>query len=237
MDGTKYIHDKRRPYRSGLSSSFGDIIHGLERIIGKFLIRLRLNVDNDNLNDVWKLLELFKNKGWLTEDKKFYPYLAQIMPYTDICTSVERNVCISEEFHNISLLWLEQLHKSGVSVKYKKMYEFPEPRYRNCSAACKKGFTFTPSGEIHKCGLTINEPSKAVGILNDINTVTNSNLEKWESFSPFEIHECRICKMLPTCLAGCPRNHIEHRQFLKSKNCEFYKNYEIKFLKKHLELS
>src|SRR4029453_5380413 len=59
LDGLKQMHDERRPSKLRVISSFEQTVFGLERVVGKFLVRLRINVDKHNLNEAWALLDFF----------------------------------------------------------------------------------------------------------------------------------------------------------------------------------
>ncbi|HEX5883477.1 MAG TPA: radical SAM protein, partial [Pyrinomonadaceae bacterium] len=59
LDGLKEIHDVRRPSKLRVISSFEQTIFGLDRVVGKFVIRLRINVDKHNLPEAWRLLDFF----------------------------------------------------------------------------------------------------------------------------------------------------------------------------------
>jgi len=49
LDGLREIHDLRRPSKLRVISSFEQTVHGLHKVVGKFVIRLRINVDSTTL--------------------------------------------------------------------------------------------------------------------------------------------------------------------------------------------
>src|ERR1700754_2573829 len=59
LDGLREIHDQRRPSKLRVISSFEQTILGLGKVVGQFVIRLRINVDKHNLAEAWKLLDFF----------------------------------------------------------------------------------------------------------------------------------------------------------------------------------
>ena len=63
LDGLREIHDQRRPSKLRVLSSFEQTVLGLERVVGKFVIRLRINVDKHNLSQAWRLLDFFAEQG------------------------------------------------------------------------------------------------------------------------------------------------------------------------------
>src|SRR6202030_2687977 len=226
LDGPPELHDERRPYKSGRSSSFRDILAGLPLLVGKFLIRLRINVDGRNLHQVWPLLDLFAEKQWLGPETDFFPYLARISPFTDACSGMATLVCSMDDFFRVQFRWMEKLEELGVPVTAQGLYQFPEPKLYNCGAVGTNGFVFTPEGEIHKCGLAVDDSREAIGQVGTSLDPQNPIALKWQSYSPFKNPVCRECEFLPTCLGGCPRNQIELREVQKKENCTFHKQFE-----------
>lgn len=237
LDGEREIHNRRRPSKSDVLSSFEATIEGIERVIGKFLIRLRINIDIHNVNDVWGLLRFFEKRGWLGSKTDFYPYLARISPFSDACASVASEVCPLEEFQKLNLLWMKKLHSCGVPVKYQGLYQFPEPKLYNCGAIGENGFIINPNGEVHKCGLTVDDSKEAIGHLGNGAATNKTNIEKWADWNPFLNPICRDCKFLPSCLGGCPKNQLEMREVQKAENCEYFQQFENKMLAAHIELA
>jgi uncharacterized protein len=234
LDGPMNVHDLRRPYKDGRKSSFSSIIASLPAVIGRFVVRLRINVDGRNADSVWELLELFVERGWIGKNTRFFPYLARISPFTDACSGVADLVCSMEAFYRIQFRWMQRLEELGVSVASQGLYQFPEPKLYNCGAVGANGFVFTPEGEIHKCGLTVDDSRGAVGNLKDKQVLRHSSLQKWSDYSPFHNSVCRSCEFLPTCLGGCPRNQMESRTVQLKENCTYHMKYEKQVLLFHL---
>lgn len=234
IDGPRDLHDLRRPYKAGSSSSFSAIMSGLPLVVGKFLIRLRINVDNRNLHAVWPLLDLFAEKGWLGPNTEFFPYLSRISPFTDACATTSHFVCSMDDFYKVQFRWMEKLEERGVPLSAQGLYQFPEPKTYNCGAVGANGFVFTPEGEIHKCGLAVDNSKEAIGHLGQFLNFASPNALKWQQYSPFRNPACRDCAFLPTCLGGCPRNQIEMREVQKKENCAYHQRFENQILLFHL---
>jgi len=237
LDGLREMHDQRRPSKLRVISSFEQTVMGLERVVGKFVIRLRINVDKHNLGEAWKLLDFFAAQGWLGADQAFYPYLARISPFTDACASVATEVCTVDEFQETNIQWMKRLHELSVPVAFQGLYQFPEPKLYNCGAIGNNGFIFNPNGEIHKCGLAVDDSSEAIGTLGQDLDPNHSNAKKWKEWSPLANPVCRGCEFLPSCLGGCPRNQMQMREVQKKENCQYYQQHENRILAAHLELA
>jgi len=236
LDGLREVHDLRRPSKLRVISSYEQTILGLGKVVGKFVIRLRINVDKHNLKDAWQLLEFFASQGWLGPNTQFYPYLARISPFTDACSQVATEVCSVDEFQETNLRWMKRLHEYGVPVAFQGLYQFPEPKTYNCGAIGNNGFIFNPNGEIHKCGLAVDDSTEAIGMLGEAIDIDNPNVRKWKEWTPLANPVCRGCEYLPSCLGGCPRNQMQMREVQKKENCQYYQQHEDKILAAHLEL-
>lgn len=237
LDGPQEIHDRRRPFKvlNDARSSFEVILSGLERLLGKFLIRLRINVDRHNLDNVWPLLELFEERGWLGPEREFYPYLSRVAPFTEACSSVVDDACDLDSFYRVQFRWIERLFELGVPVLFQGLYQYPLPRHYNCGAIGTNGFIFNAAGEVHKCGLAVDDPGEAVGTIGQQIDV-DGKASKWRSFSPFDNPKCRRCPYLPSCLGGCPRDQLENRTLQKRETCVYYKKFEDQLLALHVRL-
>ncbi len=237
LDGDKKTHDSRRKYKMADKSSYDHIIDGLEHVIGKFLIRLRINVDAENVDNIWSLLNVFAEKGWLTDESRFYPYLGLITPYTASCSWVTEKSISQKAFINNTMAWMYKLHEYGVPVIARGLYLFPDRKECNCMAVADNGYIITPTGEVHKCGLTPDDSSQAIGNILNFDQLNRANVDKWCSFSPFDRAECLSCDYLPSCLGGCPRDQLLKRSIQTEANCTFHKQFEDLIIAEHLNLS
>jgi uncharacterized protein len=123
---------------------------------------LRINVDARNVDQVWPLLDLFAERGWLGPETRFFPYLARVSPFTDACAGSAATVCRLDDFHAVQFRWMERLEHFGVPIIEQGLYQFPEPKLYSCGAVGANGFVFTPDGEIHKCGLEVDDSRRAI---------------------------------------------------------------------------
>lgn len=237
LDGTRAVHDARRPWKGNGRSSFEAILDGIERAIGRFLIRLRINVDRHNEAGVWELLDLLDTRGWLRPDAQFFPYLARVAPFTSACASVSPTACSVGEFHELNVAWLRRLHEKGLPVALQPLYEFPMPRLYSCGAIGTNGFVITADGDVHKCGLEIDARDAAIGRLGTPLDLGGANATQWQCWSPFARPACRECAFLPSCLGGCARNDLQHREVQLAETCAYYQQFEAKFVAAHMQLN
>ena len=138
-----------------------------------------------------------------------------------------------DTFYKLQFAWLEALEARGVPIDEQALYQFPTPKAYNCGAVGANGFVFTPNGEIHKCGLEVDDSSQAVGSVHDADAHVRV-ASRFDAFSPFRHPVCRECEFLPTCLGGCPRNRLDGRDVQVRENCEYHKQFERQILLFHL---
>lgn len=236
LDGPEEVHNQRRFYKVGEKSSFATIMAGLPHVIGQVPIRLRINVDQANLDAVWPLMDLFESKGWLTPAQQFLPYLAAVEPMTDACAHVEDQTSEQDTFFRTSFAWMRHLHRLGLPVAGETLYFFPDRKFYYCGAVGHNGFAVTPHGELHKCGMLVDESSEAIGQLGDTLDFTKPNLAKWMDYDPFTHEACNSCEFLPSCLGGCPKDRMGNREFLIKDNCNYHKQFEDKILAEHARM-
>ena len=237
LDGLQHVNDARRRSLQPGQSSFRQICEGIDRALGKFLIRLRINIDSDNCQEIWPLLDFLHYKGWLGPDTGFFPYLGRVSPFTDACSSVAANACSVRAFQEMNIEWITRLHHLGVPILFQGLYQFPEPKFYNCAAIGNNGFIFNPNGEVHKCGLAVVDSNEAIGRLGANSSTWRSRGTKWDRWTPFDKPKCLECRFLPSCLGGCPRNHVLIRENDKKDNCQYHQEYENQMLLLHLRLA
>jgi uncharacterized protein len=220
VDGPKEVHDGRRPFKSAQGSSFDAIMDNLDYVVGRLRVTLRINTDMRNAGAAIDLLEVFADRGWLTEGNRFYPYMAPVSAMTEVCADVAHECCTAESFFDLSMDFFKACTAHGVPVKTHALYHFPvSPKYV-CGAVALNTMVVNPSGEIHKCGLTVSDNSESLGNIREPMDLVNPNLLKWLSYDPFDVEECRQCDLLPICFGGCPKRVLEGEYPAQGKSCE-----------------
>ena len=223
VDGPKHVHDARRPFRTGTGSSFETILANLEHVVGKIEVSLRINTDKKNAEYVLDLVQIFADKGWLGSDTKFSPYMAAVSTMTEACADVADDCCTIESFFDISLDFCTACATYGVPIRTRGLYHFPTSVKYNCGAVSLNSMLVTPSGGIHKCGLTVSDENESVGNIRDPVDLVNPKLLKWLNFDPFDVAACRACDLLPLCLGACPKRAIDGEDPTNSNSCKYMK--------------
>jgi uncharacterized protein len=224
VDGPRDTHDGRRPFKSGKGSSFDAIMHNLDYVVGKMSVMLRTNTDNRNVGGAIELLDVFAEKGWLDRGKKFRPYMAPVSKMTEACADTASDCCTAQDFVDHSMDFCRACVNHGVAIKTRAEYHFPITVKYNCGAIALNSMVVNPSGDIHKCGLTVSDDTENLGNIRDPMDLVNPNMLKWLSFDPFELEECRECDLFPVCLGACPRITLAGENPAESNSCKYLKD-------------
>ena len=219
VDGPKEVHDTRRPFKNRKASSFDTILRNLDNVVGKMDVSLRINTDRRNAGSALDLLPTLADRGWLGEGTNFFPYMAPVGKLTEACADVAPECCTPESFFDHSMEFCKACESYGVPVKTRALYHFPIPVKYNCGAVALNSMVISPSGAIHKCGLTVGDESESLGNIREPLDLVNPTLLKWLNFDPFAFEACRECDLLPICLAACPKRALAGENPTESISC------------------
>lgn len=200
IDGSQAIHDSRRPLVNGMGT-YKVIIKNLEDTLGILPISLRINVDCENISAADQVVEYLKSKNMLGS---VHPYLGLVIPYND---SYQKNKCLTDEVYSKSALQFLLRHNLPLSHIY------PTPRKNHCVADHCNGWVIDDAGYVYKCWNDIGNLEYAVGNINLKNSFLQSTelVSQYSDFDPCQEGECKSCKMLPSCMGGCPHDRREGR--------------------------
>lgn len=198
VDGPKEIHDTRRPMANG-QGTYDVIMEHLVETKGILPINLRINVDYDNVAAADQVVETLREKDLL---QSVHPYLGLVTTQNDV---YEPEKCLSNEQYskiNLDFLLRQQIPLGSM---------YPMPKKNACTADFYNGWVIDDTGALYKCWNDIGIPEKSVG---NINTPDNYiyRTDLIDAYSAFDwklYPECEACKMLPTCLGGCPNKRLD----------------------------
>ena len=229
IDGTKEEHNKRRIYENG-NGTYDLIISNLQKLLDnglKKLITIRVNIDEAN---VINAEQIFKDLKPYSDDI----YFGFLTSYKGFNENYE-HTCIEE--NSIASLSAHKLHK----IFDDNGYEVPQRfgKKSPCAINSENKFIIDNKLDVYKCEMLINQPECRVGTLNtDGELLLEPNFYQQMSFSPFLFEECRECKFLPLCGAGCPAkvyiNSGNKNGNVLMKNCSFDENALKEYLIEHI---
>ena len=192
LDGTKKVHDKRR-YFVGGKGSFDIIIKNLKYAQDHVDVVLRINVDINNIEDVFRLLYVLKEEG-ITK-VRLDPHLVHENvfrnEYWDFVLSKEK------EGEFLVKFW-EYARELG--------FEIPQEVFRLgiCVAHVDEDIVVDPFGNIYPCWAFTGNPLYVKGKLKEDGSVEWLRKELMASVAKSVWKgKCDDCPYLPMCVGGC----------------------------------
>lgn len=162
-------------------------------------IAIRLNVDNENYQDIKKFVTILRSNAKFHDNITFN--LARLRQY-DFCEELD-SFSSTDEYEDI-LYDFENFTNKKTSII--------EPKMVFCGQHCMNVFSVGPHGELYKCEHDFGIKEHAVG-----NISTGLNYNKY--FAEFMYQplpeKCLRCQILPVCMGGCP-----HRRLMLKQNIE-----------------
>lgn len=214
VDGTKKIYCIRK---RATEKQFDKLIKNIKSALEYLKISIRLNCDFDNYDDLKivtkQLIEKCENNHNLSI------YLAKLVDYAG-CGS--RQFLSQFTFDNMRVEFdkyvceLQGKTYAPHILKYRKSF---------CGLFKLKNEVIGPEGELYKCEHHVGQKDKVTGNIK-YGLSYNDFLINFISNEPQE--QCKICKIFPLCLGGCPAQKFD---LPKSEAC-FYSEFYIKHLLK-----
>jgi uncharacterized protein len=194
IDGTRSQHDIRRIKRNG-AETYDTIINNLKRLKDNGLknyIIIRLNIDNENLDDA----ELILSSVCEYSDDVYFGFLDTFKGFND---SYSKN-CISNEIYpEIVLARFDEMSK-----KYNFNISRHFGKQSPCTLSSENCFYIDCYLNVYKCEMLLNQPIASVGkIVDEGKFIPNTGFYHQMNHSPELFPECLKCKLLPLCAGGC----------------------------------
>jgi uncharacterized protein len=199
LDGPEEIHDQRRKLHSG-KGTFRRIVDNLAQAADILTIGVRINVDRDNIDSAYEVIEILDRKGILP---KVNVHFAQVNSTGAACVNIRDRCFAAEEFSQRQVQLYRRLFDRGIyHVDYPQVFGGVY-----CGAVTERSYVVSPTGRLFKCWEQLSmELTHSVG---DIFSPETTDAQKqtiaaFKSWDPFQMTECRVCDILPICLGGCP---------------------------------
>ncbi len=213
LDGPCEIHDSRRPFRGG-QGTFEAIVTTIDFLVEyDFPVRLRVNIDGQNIPYLAELALFMKSKGWVGKPSlqchlapvmdhrgdKDYPYL---LAETDLLRATERFGWLDSDQGGIfqSHLFRTLQHVSSV---IEGSGGFPGPCFQYSESNSSNFFVFGADGLIYPCGEAIGNTEFAIGRFLPTHELWSNKEQAWRTRSIASIPACRECNIAGFCGGGC----------------------------------
>lgn len=218
LDGLETEYTKRK---CASSSDYGTVIKNIINSSNDFEVGIRLNIDKDNINDMFKLTEYLLIDNKLKE--KINIYIAPIIIDENFSGNVTLNYYKPFEFEHIRILYNNYLESINAYKSIKS--RFRKRMITSCALNDEFSVCIDPLGDLYKCEQTIGIKKYRTGSL-----FSNKLYTKFEyDFRNVNISDkCKACILLPTCMGGCPFKHIYNKAICNN-------NKKIKLLESQLK--
>jgi uncharacterized protein len=216
IDGTKEHHDKRRVhFQTG--QSFDKIVTNIGLAIEKEVnVKIRVNTDADNFNDIELIEQIFDKSGY----SKYSKLTIQSALVFNHQQNQENNI------HFMSQTEFDKRHKSidykyqcGVANLAQTIYKTIKDRklinFSSIYCSAQAGmYIFDPFGEIYSCWEDVGNRDMVIGnYVNDTIQWTNM-LDVWHNQNVTTSDKCIVCKYAFFCKGGCiGRGTIQNGKF------------------------
>jgi uncharacterized protein len=201
VDGSREFHDSSRCLPNK-KPTYDTVLGNVEDSCDEFTIYLRINVDRKNYK--W-LPDLFEDLEARDLTAKVFIYFAHVDNVNENSASYAESCLSPHEYAQIEASLVRLAMERGFRVGG---YSVPRrPVNTFCGANMTNFYVIDSSANLLKCYHDFGAADRhGIGRIADDGSelVTNPyNLLKWLGWDPFEISECRNCKVLPLCMGGC----------------------------------
>lgn len=229
LDGSKEIHDKRRIFASG-KGSFDKIMQNLSLALkNDIVIYLRVNVDQENINDLPKLAKILYEKFPNNTNLRPYIYLLQDGGCSGDANVVKEEVGIEKIFelehkYPEMAIFRKKFHPATFINAIFNNQKF-SPSLKHCGAAINQ-YIFDCKGNVYRCWHGIGNDSYRIGTYLPKENINIEKNEKWNKRSVLNLRKCIHCKYRYICGTGCPAaTHKGEDEFdIEKESCVDYES-------------
>ncbi len=190
LDGAEEIYEKRKAYINKSKGMFKRILKKVELLATKNInVHIRLNVDQDNTEDILDVLQILQNRFDDNSNVSYYP--AFLTGNGNRLTERDKIDFIKRMFSRIS-----NPEKMNIG---NRMYSIPKTRA--CMISDPNSFSIDVYGNIYSCEHMVGRPKKSIGNLSKLKEAANQ-----ERCCVVLRNECVECVFVPKCMGGCKSN-------------------------------
>ena len=215
LDGTEAIYNRTKNYIDCKSSNpFETVLTNINELINnEVTVKIRLNMDKHNSNDLFKLIDLLDDRFPERSHLKIYAHLLfEDFGFHKIKHQEEEKEALNNEFLRLNEYISKKNFSSNSLLKNNIRV--------NCCMADDDTFTLiSPLGYLGKCEHYVGE--HFYGHINSDNLDINE-IKRWKNRRPI-INECKNCVCYPTCfyLEACNTHQNQCSEF--ERKCEIQK--------------
>lgn len=200
LDGSREFHNASR-YLPDKKPTYDRIMENVAGACDDFNIYLRINVDRKNHTKIPELLQDIEDRGL---KERVFIYFAHVDDVNENSSAYGSHCLSPQEFAKVQAALVRDCTAVGFRMGGRLL---TRPVNTFCGANSTNYYVIDSKANLLKCYHDLgNADTKGVGRIGDNGEeiITNqTNLVKWLGWDPFEIEECRTCKVLPLCMGGC----------------------------------
>ena len=190
LDGTAKTYEKRKAYVNQRAGIFNRILKKISTVANAGVtVHIRLNVDRENMNEIFELMPLLEENFGDKSEVSWYP--AFLTEVADDLTEIEKIEFVKNLFCKL---------KNPTKINAARRIH-STPKTIACMRNDPKSVTVDVLGNIYTCEHFVGNPDKAIGTLQNFDEAVNKNRIK-ENLRA----ECKSCVFLPKCMGGCAAN-------------------------------
>jgi uncharacterized protein len=199
IDGPHHIHNQRRFYKNK-EGSFDDVIAGINNITKYQEVILRINIDKANYTHY---------ENFLNELNEFLKFKNNIVIYIKPVTTAwkydfdKKTMFDGNDFFDIEKEFIETTKRHNFKLKIHPGFE----HWTRCIAYQIGSHLIDAELQLFKCPLHIGHAEERVGYIDHNGKIIierDNTCVKYTNLSPFDIEECKNCRVLPLCNGKCP---------------------------------
>lgn len=195
IDGYGEIYEKRKAFAHH-GCDYDTLVGYCKQMLSLGIrLNVRINLDRNNLQSAKRLIEDLSQQF---KDGDYSIYLAQLS------TRSQCSVFFTEDEYDTVVKPLYDYLDSLMIGRHKSI----RPRLISCYAPSPDSLVIGPDGNLYKCQHCVGDSNQVVGNVSE-GVIGN---EAYYSWCMFKIPiQCRECKYLPLCGAGCVYEHLVKR--------------------------
>ncbi|MCD8370949.1 MAG: radical SAM protein [Clostridiales bacterium] len=200
LDGTEEIYNRRKAYVYSVGSAFRRVLENINKLLtAGIIVHVRLNLDMDNVGDLYKLCDLLVER--FSSYEKFEVYVYYILEKN---SASPRGYSFDDTFGELKKL-KGYLNEKGLTRRSKVGGAI---KVNQCMADTDSSIVISPTGELFKC-LNITDSTKSCGTIYT-GVQKQEKIEYWRK--PAKNGEiCEKCQLYAECIriAAC-QSHYEY---------------------------
>ena len=208
LDGMEFMHDKRRPLKSG-EGTFKKITEGIDLALKQgFPVNLRMVLDKENIDELPKLARFAIEKKWTTSPL-FKSQIGRNYELHHCQTDSTRLYNRIDMYRDIYKLIKKcheiiEFHKPAFSISRFLFEEgkLPDPLFDSCPGT-KTEWAFDYTGKIYSCTATVGKAGEELGYFYPQVSLDEERIADWESRDVLAIPKCKDCNLQLACGGGC----------------------------------